>query len=280
MVFMTSRKQFFLGIWFVVVAVLYYYHQRGSLTVEALGRINIESLTDTFAQLWPAAEQPAPKPAEQPAPQRVPTPQPRQAPKELGPDRRTPAPYPQDRQGVRLIAKRELKQHGPNGPLSPVWLSILGQVYNVDKGKDSYYGPNGGYNFFSGRDGTRAFVSGNFTEDGLIEDIYGLSPKECQDLKNWARDTYDKDYIFVGKLIGGFYDENGEPTEMHHELERQVEKAQDIDALLKKEEQQFPPCNSRWNAREGGWVYCGKKRLVRNMHAHVHSMAVLWEQVP
>lgn len=267
MVFMSSRKQLFLGVWFVVVAVLYYYYQRGSLTAGALGRI--ETLTDTFAQLWPARG-----PAAKPAP-----PQPRQAPTEPGPDRRTPAPYPQDRQGVRLITKQELKKHGPNGPLSPIWLSILGQVYDVDKGKDNFYGPEGGYNFFAGRDGTRAFVSGNFTDDGLIEDIYDLSPKECQDLKNWARDTYDAEYTFVGKLIGGFYNEHGEPTEMHHELERQVEKAKNLDVLRKEEEQQFPPCNSRWNAREGGWVYCGKKRLVKNMQTQMACVCWLCEQI-
>ena len=260
--FMSPRKQLFLGIWFVVVAVLYYYHQQGSLTVGVLGRF--EALTDTVAKLWPAAK-PAPPQSKRAHSE---SPQPKRTHPEPGPDRRTPAPYPQDRQGVRLIAKQELKQHGPNGPLSPIWLSILGQVYNVDKGKDSFYGPKGGYNFFAGRDGTRAFVSGNFTDDGLIEDIYDLSPKDCQDLKNWARDTYEKDYIYVGKLIGGFYDEQGEPTEMHHELERQVEKAKNLDVLLKEEEQQFPPCNSRWNAREGGWVYCGKKRLVKSIQIH------------
>ena len=269
MAFMSSRKQLFLGVWFVVIAVLYYYHERGSLTVE--------TLTDTFAQLWPAAkEKPPHEPRRTPS---KPPDQPRQAPSDPGPDRRTPAPYPQDRQGVRLITKQELKKHGPNGPLSPIWLSILGQVYDVDKGKDSFYGPNGGYNFFAGRDGTRAFVSGNFTEDGLIEDIYDLSPKDCQDLKNWARDTYEKEYTFIGKLIGGFYDEHGEPTEMHHELERQVEKAKNLDVLLKEEERQFPPCNSRWNAREGGWVSCGKKRLVRSMQTHVHAGCVCWLSV-
>ncbi|KAJ0807086.1 putative cytochrome b5-like heme/steroid binding domain-containing protein [Helianthus annuus] len=35
-------------------------------------------------------------------------------------------------------------------------------VFDVTKGK-SHYGKGGGYNHFSGRDASRAFVSGNFT---------------------------------------------------------------------------------------------------------------------
>ena len=87
-------------------------------------------------------------------------------------------------------------------------------MYNVDvdNGKQ-HYGKNGGYNFIAGGDGTRAFITGDFTDEGLKEDIYGPSPKECTDLQNWVDSTYEKDYIFVGKLIGGFYGNNGEPIQ-------------------------------------------------------------------
>jgi hypothetical protein len=43
-------------------------------------------------------------------------------------------------------------------------------VYDVTKGR-AYYGPDAGYAGFAGRDGTRAYVSGNFTKEGLIENI-------------------------------------------------------------------------------------------------------------
>ncbi len=39
----------------------------------------------------------------------------------------------------------------------------------------SYYGPGGGYAFFSGKDGSRAFVSGQFDAEGLVEDVSGLA---------------------------------------------------------------------------------------------------------
>jgi len=47
------------------------------------------------------------------------------------------------------------------------------QVYDVSKGA-SYYGPGGGYAFFAGKDGSRAFVSGQFDAEGLVEDVSGL----------------------------------------------------------------------------------------------------------
>ena len=57
--------------------------------------------------------------------------------------------------GTRLITINELAAHGSKGPLKPIWLSVLGRVYDVDKGVQ-HYGPDGGYSFFSGRDGSKA----------------------------------------------------------------------------------------------------------------------------
>ena len=54
--------------------------------------------------------------------------------------------------GTRLITLNELAAHGHSGPLKPIWLAIMGRVYNVDKGAEHYYGPEGGYKFFTGRD--------------------------------------------------------------------------------------------------------------------------------
>ena len=60
-----------------------------------------------------------------------------------------PAPL-YSKSGTRLITANELAEHGHSGPLKPIWLAILGKVFNVDKGAEHYYGPDGGYNFFTG----------------------------------------------------------------------------------------------------------------------------------
>lgn len=53
--------------------------------------------------------------------------------------------------GTRLITLNELAAHGHSGPLKPIWLAMMGRVYDVDKGAEHYYGPNGGYKFFTGK---------------------------------------------------------------------------------------------------------------------------------
>ena len=50
----------------------------------------------------------------------------------------------------------------------------------------------------SGKDGTRAFVSGDFTEKGLIEDLTGLSHQDILGLYDW-NEFYKKDYKHIGK---------------------------------------------------------------------------------
>lgn len=52
--------------------------------------------------------------------------------------------------GARMVTKNELAAHGHSGPLKPIWLAMLGKVFDVDKGAEHYYGPDGGYNFFTG----------------------------------------------------------------------------------------------------------------------------------
>ena len=43
-----------------------------------------------------------------------------------------------------------------------------------------HYAPGMGYSFFTGRDGSRAFVSGDFTEAGLVDDLTGLSATDVR----------------------------------------------------------------------------------------------------
>ena len=83
----------------------------------------------------------------------------------------------------------------------PVYLAIVGRVYDVNRGK-KHYGKGGGYSFFAGfcsfqkgqqvlqrvtgKDGTRAFVSGDFTEEGLRDDVEGLSHEDILGIRDWV----------------------------------------------------------------------------------------------
>lgn len=52
--------------------------------------------------------------------------------------------------------------------------------------------------YVSGRDGSRAFVTGDFTEEGLTDDVDSLNAQELRSLNDWLK-FYRKEYIFKGK---------------------------------------------------------------------------------
>ena len=79
-----------------------------------------------------------------------------------------------------------------------------------------------------------------------------------QGLEDWLK-FYHKDYIYVGKLGGRYYDPTtGEPTKFFHLLQASI-----ADAKAKKAEKQghhkiFPPCNSEWSQEKGHRIWCTK----------------------
>ncbi len=55
-------------------------------------------------------------------------------------------------------------------------------------------------NCFAGKDGTRAYMSGEFNDAGLIEDTTGLTLTQMTELENWIK-FYDEKYIYKGSLL-------------------------------------------------------------------------------
>ena len=63
--------------------------------------------------------------------------------------------------------------------MSLCWaLSGSGDVFDVSANR-RLYGPGGGYAFFAGKDGARAFATGCFKDD-LTHDVRGLDPIQLQ----------------------------------------------------------------------------------------------------
>ncbi|OWF44334.1 neuferricin-like [Mizuhopecten yessoensis] len=153
----------------------------------------------------------------------------------------------------RIFTKDELWKYRGEGD-SAVYLAVLGQVFDVTKGR-KHYGPGGGYEFFSGRDGTRAYVSGDFTEAGLIDDITGLSLTDIRGLDDWIK-FYKKDYIYVGKVVGNFYNAEGTATEAYREYEKQLATAEKEKVLTAADYRRFPPCNSESAQGKGRRLWC------------------------
>ncbi|KAL2976364.1 hypothetical protein AAZX31_13G004300 [Glycine max] len=150
----------------------------------------------------------------------------------------------------RLFSAEELSLLNGTDEGLPILLGILGSVFDVTKGK-SHYGSGGGYNHFAGRDASRAFVSGNFSGDGLTDSLRGLSSTEVKSIVEW-RDFYHKSYKYVGKLVGRYYDSQGNPTKYLKGVEAKAARGAQLLEKQKIEEAKLPSCNSRWSQDEGG----------------------------
>ena len=85
---------------------------------------------------------------------------------------------------TKIFTKEELKAHDGSIVGKGPYLALMGEVFDVSS-KVETYGPDGGYSFFSGKDGSRAFVTGDFSEAGLTDDIDNLSYQDYIGLQEW-----------------------------------------------------------------------------------------------
>ncbi|KAJ8680208.1 hypothetical protein QAD02_015995 [Eretmocerus hayati] len=139
---------------------------------------------------------------------------------------------------------------------SGLYLSILGQVFDVSSGA-KHYGPGETYHVFTGCDGSAAFITGDFTASGLTDDVSSLTNKQIQSLINWV-EFYRKTYVYKGKLIGRYYNKDGSPTIERHKLEERIQIAMKRDSIEEERKTRFPPCNVEWDATSGTRVWCSK----------------------
>jgi len=164
-----------------------------------------------------------------------------------------------------------------------LFLSILGNVYDVTKG-EKHYGPGGSYEFFTGRDASRSFVTGDFKNDlnDKVDDFVG---SQLDDLFKWKK-FFDGDYTHVGYLHGKFYTKKGAKTDFLLELEKKLEAQSEVDKENTKFTNRFPSCNSEWTQEKGlvrlwctvesGGVkrsWTGVPRLISNPHTKSESCA-------
>lgn len=89
-----------------------------------------------------------------------------------------------------------------NGVDNPkIYIAMKGEVYDVTKAAD-YYGPEGTYNCFAGRDASRAMAKLSFEESELGNPrIDDLGPFERDVLEQWVEKfKFYKGYPVVGKI--------------------------------------------------------------------------------
>ncbi|XP_076627431.1 neuferricin isoform X2 [Colletes latitarsis] len=128
-----------------------------------------------------------------------------------------------------------------------LYISILGQVFDVTKGA-KHYGPGASYHAFTGE----------FNDKGLTDDISSLSVQQVKALNDWVQ-FYNENYIYKGKLNGRYYNEDGTPTKEFHSIQRILVQAKEKQFEEENKKRMFPPCNVEWNPDSGTIVWCSKK---------------------
>ncbi|CAO1621064.1 unnamed protein product [Sympodiomycopsis kandeliae] len=83
----------------------------------------------------------------------------------------------------RTFTMNELSLYNGRDSSRPIYIAILGNVYDVTKGGTAY-SPGGSYDFFAGRDASRAYTTGCF-KTHLTHDLRGLSQVEIEQIKAW-----------------------------------------------------------------------------------------------
>ena len=161
-------------------------------------------------------------------------------------------------EGERLFTASELLKYSGSGDSLGLCLGFLGVVYDVSKGAQ-HYKPGGSYAFFSGKDATRAYLTGEFTENGLIDDLEGVDVESFGGIKTWV-ELYESEYKRVGRIVGTYYDSQGCPTEKLRWVHKMIAENEAKESDESDEAITFPPCNTEWNQELGkGRVWCSAR---------------------
>jgi hypothetical protein len=123
---------------------------------------------------------------------------------------------------------------------SDIWLSILGEVYDVTSGV-GFYGPgSGGYSIFAGRDASVTFVTGKFSEEEAKKGLDSISINELSALEHW-REFYEQSdkYHFIGLLVDPrYYDEEGKPSPAFLEYREREETSKEMKRQFHEDEKE------------------------------------------
>lgn len=97
----------------------------------------------------------------------------------------------------KVFTPGELALYNGRDEHRPVYLSILGNVYDVTANRATY-SPGGSYWFFSGTDASRAYVTGCFKHH-ITHDLRGLSEEDIESIRTWDKFFAENPKYFVSQ---------------------------------------------------------------------------------
>jgi membrane-associated progesterone receptor component len=93
----------------------------------------------------------------------------------------------------------ELRAFDGRDPEKPILFAVQGKVFDVTRGRD-FYGPDGPYGLFAGKDCTRALAKMSFDPDECVGDTSGLDAYELEKLEEWVL-NFEAKYPVLGALV-------------------------------------------------------------------------------
>jgi membrane-associated progesterone receptor component len=94
----------------------------------------------------------------------------------------------------------ELRKYDGTGG-NPIYVGIRGNVYDVTRKGAGFYGPEGGYHLFAGREAARALAKGSLEQEEADNPDYSqLTLSELDALQSWESRFQDK-YDHIGFVV-------------------------------------------------------------------------------
>eukprot|EP00037_Helgoeca_nana_P004661 m.47294 g.47294 ORF g.47294 m.47294 type:complete len:268 (+) comp15589_c0_seq2:247-1050(+) len=104
-------------------------------------------------------------------------------------------PIPEVAEGGLSLTAEELGSfNGVDG--TPLYLGIMGRVYDVSRGK-AFYAKGRSYHHYVARDATRSFATGCTKEECLVPSLVGCTEQQKQEALRWL-ELYEHHDRFVG----------------------------------------------------------------------------------
>ncbi|CAI7868716.1 unnamed protein product [Closterium sp. NIES-53] len=95
------------------------------------------------------------------------------------------------------ITADKLAEYNGSDASKPILVSLKHVIYDVTSAS-SFYGPDGPYSIFAGKDASRSLAT--MTMDDVGGSLEGLTEKQLRTLDDWV-DTFARKYPVVGTLV-------------------------------------------------------------------------------
>ena len=146
--------------------------------------------------------------------------------------------------GKVLLTREQLRQFDGRVEGRPLLLCVLGECFDVSTGAQ-FYGPQESYSCFAGNDGSRAYVTGEFSAEGCHDDVADFTGQQMMGVEHWLNFYRNHhEYQQVGRLVGRYFDAEGRETRARVDALRRAAQQREDELNLNI----LPACNSIFQA--------------------------------